>query len=209
MTGGGTRERLDDVRELGNISTGRLAAAVAQNSLRRGHATTLFWPVDRGTPRGLGEENCVRYRTTAELGERLLHPAATPPQVLVHAAAVADYRPVVQSGKVSSDAPSWTVELQRVPKLVDGFRDRFADACIVLFKLESGVDEAELRRRASLAAQRVRARFVFANRVEEVGDRHRGWLWDAVGDGWTAAEGRDAIARCVMDAVECAQEGGP
>src|SRR4051812_40846728 len=102
VTAGGTREPIDAVRYVGNRSSGRIGYALAAAAARRGAAVTGI-AANVALPAPAGVE-LVSVRTAAELlaacEERF--PAA---DVLLMAAAVADYRPAgVHAGKLKKDA---------------------------------------------------------------------------------------------------------
>jgi phosphopantothenoylcysteine decarboxylase / phosphopantothenate---cysteine ligase len=90
VTAGGTREPIDAVRFVGNRSSGRMGFALAEAAAGRG-ATVTVVAANVGLPRAPGIEY-VDVETAAELAEacRERFPAA---DVLLMAAAVADYRP--------------------------------------------------------------------------------------------------------------------
>jgi len=92
VTAGPTCEDLDPVRFLTNRSSGRMGFAVAEAAARRGaHVILISGPVSLETPPGITR---VDVRTTEEMHRAVLMnlERAT---VVVMAAAVADYRPVV------------------------------------------------------------------------------------------------------------------
>ncbi|HEX7126496.1 MAG TPA: bifunctional phosphopantothenoylcysteine decarboxylase/phosphopantothenate--cysteine ligase CoaBC, partial [Thermodesulfobacteriota bacterium] len=91
VTAGPTREPLDPVRVLSNRSSGRMGVAVARAARRRGAAVTLVaGPMEVRPPMGV---EVVRVETAAEMAEAVLGRAEAA-DVVVMAAAVADYRPV-------------------------------------------------------------------------------------------------------------------
>jgi phosphopantothenoylcysteine decarboxylase/phosphopantothenate--cysteine ligase len=100
VTAGPTREPIDEVRFLGNRSSGKMGFAVAQAAAERGARVTLIaGPVALATPPGVAAR--VDVETAAEMADALA--AATPPaDVVVMAAAVADFRPAARiAGKLS------------------------------------------------------------------------------------------------------------
>lgn len=209
ITGGGTREPLDDVRYLGNVSTGRLAIALTARSVERGVEPTLFWPRHLEAPSELATMALRRFETTADLRSALEREIESvgAPDALVHAAAVSDYAPARSEGKVPSGAEEWPIVLRRVPKVVDRFRELCPEAFLVLFKLESRIDADELRRRAVRAGRRVGAQRIFANLLAEVGDDHRGFLLDEEGEVLARPSGREAIAAALIDDLLAALRG--
>ncbi len=90
VTAGGTREPIDAVRVVTNRSSGKQGYAIAAEAARRGAHVVLVTTVDREPPPGVGE--VVRVSTAAEM-EAAVMPRSGDADVIVMAAAVADYRP--------------------------------------------------------------------------------------------------------------------
>ncbi|HET6848020.1 MAG TPA: bifunctional phosphopantothenoylcysteine decarboxylase/phosphopantothenate--cysteine ligase CoaBC [Gaiellales bacterium] len=110
VTAGGTREPLDAVRYLGNRSSGRMGVAVADEAARRGAAVTLVLAAAVASP--TAPVRTVRVETAAELREATLR-EADGADIVVMAAAVADYRPSSPvEGKRTKDRDTWLVELE-------------------------------------------------------------------------------------------------
>jgi phosphopantothenoylcysteine decarboxylase / phosphopantothenate---cysteine ligase len=109
VTAGGTREPLDAVRFLGNRSSGRMGAAVAAEARRRGAEVTLV-ASNLSVPAPVGVD-VVEAPTAEDVArETLAHGDA---DVVVMAAAVADYRPSEPDAeKRPKDGRPWTVTLE-------------------------------------------------------------------------------------------------
>jgi phosphopantothenoylcysteine decarboxylase / phosphopantothenate---cysteine ligase len=109
VTAGGTREPLDSVRFLGNRSSGRMGVALAQEARRRGAEVTLLaanLAVD--APPGV---EVVQAPTAEDVARETL--ARSDADIVVMAAAVADYRPAeARAGKRPKDDDSWQVTLE-------------------------------------------------------------------------------------------------
>ena len=89
VTAGGTREPIDAVRFVGNRSSGRMGAAVAEEARRRGAEVTLIASnLSVDPPTGV---EVVQAPTVADLARETL--ARRDADVVVMTAAVADYRP--------------------------------------------------------------------------------------------------------------------
>lgn len=120
VTAGPTREPLDPVRYLGNRSSGTMGYALAQAALDRGAGVTLVTgPTALTPPWGA---SVVRIETAAELGTAV-DDAVVDADVLVMAAAVADYRPAERSDrKLKKGAgETWpTLVLAQNPDIVGG-----------------------------------------------------------------------------------------
>jgi phosphopantothenoylcysteine decarboxylase/phosphopantothenate--cysteine ligase len=117
VTAGPTREPVDDVRFIGNRSSGKMGAALAAGAVARGATVTLI--AGPGTPPVPGARR-VDFETAAEL-EAALTAAAADADVVVMAAAVADFRPATRaSGKLSRRNGELALTLAPVPDLLAG-----------------------------------------------------------------------------------------
>ena len=109
VTAGGTREPLDAVRFLGNRSSGRMGSALAAEARRRGAQVTLV-ASNLSVPAPVGVD-VVEAPTAEDVARETL--ARGDADVVVMAAAVADYRPVhAEEGKRPKDDEPWTVTLE-------------------------------------------------------------------------------------------------
>ena len=110
VSAGGTREPIDAVRFLGNRSSGRMGVAVAAEARRRGAQVTLL-AANLAVPAPAGVE-VVQAPTAADL-EREATSRAAEADVVVMAAAVADYRPAQPlAGKRAKTGESWELALE-------------------------------------------------------------------------------------------------
>jgi len=116
VTAGGTQEPIDPVRYVGNRSSGKMGYALAQAALDRGAAVTLV-TTPTALPAPVGVER-VDVATAQEMLAAVL--AALPTcDVLVMAAAVADYRPAQAApNKIKKGAVSLDLCLERTPDIL-------------------------------------------------------------------------------------------
>ncbi|EWT02934.1 phosphopantothenoylcysteine decarboxylase [Intrasporangium oryzae NRRL B-24470] len=143
VSAGGTREPLDPVRFLGNRSSGKQGYSIARVAAARGAAVTLVAAnVSLPAPDGV---EVVPVETTLQL-EEAVRDAARDADVVVMAAAPADFRPATVSDskiKKSSETPGLRLELVENPDIVKGLvADRRARSSarpvIVSFAAETG-----------------------------------------------------------------------
>ena len=118
VSAGGTREPLDPVRYLGNRSSGKQGVAIARAAAERGAKVTLVAAtMSVPVPEGI---DVVPVETTLEL-KRAVEEAADGADVVVMAAAPADFRPAsVSDSKIKKSDPDGglTVELVENPDIV-------------------------------------------------------------------------------------------
>lgn len=161
VTLGPTQEPLDEVRFLGNRSSGRMGTEIAAALQRSGcDVTTLAGPCQ---PAGLDSlPGVVRFRTAEELRAELLRrwPGA---DMLVMAAAVADWRPTeVRRGKRRRSDGRLSIELEAVPEILGSLTSR-SDQFVVGFALEPA---GEMLASAHAKLGRKRADCIVANPLE-------------------------------------------
>jgi phosphopantothenoylcysteine decarboxylase/phosphopantothenate--cysteine ligase len=119
VTAGGTVEPIDPVRFVGNRSTGKMGMAVAEAALDRGAAVTLI--LGNTTVEPPARAHLARAETAAEMQAALR--ALTPPEgprfdVLIMAAAVADFRPRSAADHKIGRADGLTLEMDSTPDLL-------------------------------------------------------------------------------------------
>ncbi|MGZ4547366.1 MAG: bifunctional phosphopantothenoylcysteine decarboxylase/phosphopantothenate--cysteine ligase CoaBC, partial [Blastococcus sp.] len=154
ISAGGTREPLDPVRYLGNRSSGKQGWALARVAAARGAEVTLVAAdVDLPAPFGV---RVVPVGSAEELRVAMLAEAASA-DVVVMAAAVADFRPENAAGtklKKGGAAEPTSVPLVRNPDvLAELVTKRAAGQLVVGFAAETGDDEGDVltHARAKLA----------------------------------------------------------
>jgi phosphopantothenoylcysteine decarboxylase / phosphopantothenate---cysteine ligase len=144
VTAGGTREPLDSVRFLGNRSSGRMGVALSEEARRRG-AEVVLLAANLAVPVPHGIETLPTPTAEAMRDAALALPDV---DVLLLAAAVADYRPAAAlAGKRAKDDQGWTVDLEPtddVARLL-GERKR-AEQVLVVFGAEHGEEGRERKR---------------------------------------------------------------
>ncbi|MBE3588953.1 MAG: bifunctional phosphopantothenoylcysteine decarboxylase/phosphopantothenate--cysteine ligase CoaBC [Thermoanaerobacteraceae bacterium] len=116
VTAGGTREPLDPVRYLSNRSSGKMGYALARAAVQRGARVTLVSaPTSLLPPAGV---ELVSVETAREMYRAVIERFAEQ-DVVVKAAAVADYRPVVcAEQKIKKGTDSLILELVRNPDIL-------------------------------------------------------------------------------------------
>jgi phosphopantothenoylcysteine decarboxylase/phosphopantothenate--cysteine ligase len=138
ISAGGTREPLDPVRFLGNSSSGKQGYALATVAAARGARVTLVAAnVELPDP---ANTEVVRVVTTAELRDAV-HKAAQDADVVVMAAAVADFRPTTPAGhkiKKSGAGPAPITLAENADVLAELVAARRPGQLLVGFAAETG-----------------------------------------------------------------------
>jgi phosphopantothenoylcysteine decarboxylase / phosphopantothenate---cysteine ligase len=193
VTAGGTREPIDPVRFIGNRSSGRMGIALAAAAARRGAAVTLIAAnVALPAPPGVRR---LDVETTAEL-EALAREEFAASQVLLMAAAPADFRPVSPADRKLTRDGSLELSLEPTADILGRLgAERSAGQTIVGFAAEYGGDAVG---RAREKLQRKGTDLIVLN---DVSDPEIGFDSSENEVTLVAAEGEIAIPRAAKDEV--------
>lgn len=163
VTAGGTIEPLDPVRYLGNRSTGRMGYAIAQQAANRGAEVVLISaPSALSAPAGV---RIVRVETAREMREAVLREFPDS-DIVIKAAAVADYRPkVVAANKIKKQEGEFTLVLERNPDILYELGQKKTHQLLIGFAAET--TDVETYARKKLAKKNLD--FIVANDVSEEG----------------------------------------
>jgi phosphopantothenoylcysteine decarboxylase / phosphopantothenate---cysteine ligase len=201
VSAGGTREPLDAVRFVGNRSSGRMGVALAEEARRRGAAVTLL-ASNLAVPPPDGVE-VVQAPTAADVEREALSRADA--DVIVMAAAVADYRPALaRDDKRPKDEGAWVVELEPTVDVAQALGARANGSVLVAFGAERG-EEGLIRKRRMLDSKN--ADLVVYNDVgrEDIGfdsDHNEVVLVTRAGERRVERAPKSAVAAEILDEVE-------
>lgn len=213
VTAGGTREPLDPVRFLSNRSSGKQGYALARLAAQRGADVTLI----AGSSVGLADPPAVAVQkigTALEL-DAAVGEAAADADVVVMAAAVADFRPATRAEakikKGSAGEPD-SVPLTRNPDILHGLVGRRRDGglpstrVIVGFAAETGDADGDVLHYARAKLARKGCELLVVNAVGEnrafETDSNDGWLLGADGTETPIEHGsKSLMSSRILDAV--------
>jgi phosphopantothenoylcysteine decarboxylase/phosphopantothenate--cysteine ligase len=215
VTAGGTREPIDPVRFIGNRSSGKQGYAMARVAAQRGADVTLI----AGNTAGLVDPagvDVVHIGSASQLRDAVSKHAPGA-NVLVMAAAVADFRPthvaatkIKKSADASADAP--VIDLTRTDDVLAGTVRARADGqlpnmrAIVGFAAETGDANGDVLFHARSKLKRKGCDLLVVNAVGEGRafevDNNDGWLLGADGNEVALEHGsKTLMASRIVDAI--------
>jgi phosphopantothenoylcysteine decarboxylase/phosphopantothenate--cysteine ligase len=205
VSAGPTYEDIDPVRYVGNRSSGRMGFALAAAARRRGARVTLVVGPTRLDPPAVDET--VRVRSAAEMHEAMMA-AASAADVVIMAAAVADYTPSApSSGKIAKLEGPLTLTLNRTRDILAdlGARRAAATAGPVLVGFAAETDD--LLRKAREKRVRKGVDLIVANDVSQPdrgfdADTNAVTIVSAEGDESISLQSKDRVAAAILDRVE-------
>lgn len=177
ITAGPTWVPIDDVRVISNIATGETGILLAREAEKLGFKVTLFL----GPAKSCHLNDSIRlfrfdYFDELRRGLRKELKARRYDYV-IHSAAVSDFEPDnTFKGKIGSHK-GFIMRLKPLPKIISEIRNFSPESKLVMFKLESGVSDSALIKRARAAQDKVGADLIVANRLKP----YRAFIIDRAG----------------------------
>ena len=163
---GATESSIDPVRVISNKSTGKTGIHISDYLERLGHGVTRI--------SGIVENSEVQSDINARTPQQMMDAvrdvmSKSMPNVWIVPAAVLDFQPANPSmEKMSSSEPPSPIDLEPSPRLIEYIRSSDPDARIISFKLENGIEVAELIARARSHMKRCESDAVVANLLENL-----------------------------------------
>ncbi|HQH26143.1 MAG TPA: phosphopantothenoylcysteine decarboxylase [Oligoflexia bacterium] len=215
ITAGGTREYLDGVRFLGNVSSGETGVAIAEYLAAHGCKITCLCAADIRKPAPQVRMRCFHSFSDLHhiLLEELRHQNFT---AVIHAAAVSDFsidyltvdgerREPGCSGKLSSAAPP-VIHLKSNPKLISQIKS-FAgrtEPLVIGFKLTNTPDNSERAHAVQHLFAQGGIDFVVQNDLAEI-DRLTGLhyckIYDKTGLPVAESQTKEELARALLQII--------
>ena len=183
ITLGATRSPIDDIRFIQNISSGSTGFAIADNLFRHGHDVTCVKGITTvPTPKWL--PLIIEADSPDKMLKELFALSNDDIEAWIHSAAVLDY--VVENsaeGKLASQQGPLDVTLIESPKHILELSKKCEGTVRIGFKLETGIKQKELVRRALAQIEYANMTAVVANRLEDINDssKPRAYLVDKTG----------------------------
>lgn len=164
VTAGPTREEIDPVRFLSNYSSGKMGYAIASAACNRGARVVLVsGPVNLHEPKGVETIQVVNAR---EMHDAVMKVAGQA-DIIIKAAAVADFRPVARGDQKvkKGSAETTTIELQRNPDILAELGQKKGSRVLIGFAAET--EELLKHAREKLASKNLD--MIVANDVTQEG----------------------------------------
>jgi len=134
IIGGATAEPVDDIRILTNLSSGKTAISLVINAFERGADVELWYGyATEPVPSYISYK---RFKTVADLLKLLKNNRIKQFSSIIICAAIANYIPKKQKGKIPSGKEKLSIECVQAPTILETLRSRVPYATIIAFKNE-------------------------------------------------------------------------
>jgi phosphopantothenoylcysteine decarboxylase/phosphopantothenate--cysteine ligase len=164
MTAGPTIEYIDPVRVITNQSTGKTGVLLASELISSGaNVTLVYGPGIEAPPKGA---KIINVKTSKEMYEVIRDELRKKFDVVIMAAAIADYIPVnTNKKKIKSDQKNISISLKRSPKIIDQVKKWQKKVMLVGFKAESNISKKDLIKSAKKKLVESNADMIIANDI--------------------------------------------
>ena len=164
MTAGPTVEYIDPLRVITNQSSGKTGVLLASELISAGSKVTLVYgPGVEKPPKGA---KVIKVHTSKEMYEAVKKQMKKKFDVMIMAAAVADYTPENPSKKkIKSTQNKIKISLKKVPKIIDQIKKFQKNIILVGFKAEVNLSKKDLIRVARKKLQESNADIIIANNI--------------------------------------------
>ena len=164
ITAGPTIEQIDPIRAITNQSSGKTGVSLASELISAGAKVTfVYGPGNEKAPKGAKIINVVSSKEMHSVVKLELKKKF---DIVIMAAAVADYVPIIQSkNKIKSSKSSMNISLKKAPKIIDQIKKYQKNVLLVGFKAETNFTKAQLIKSAQKKLKESEADMIVANDI--------------------------------------------
>jgi phosphopantothenoylcysteine decarboxylase/phosphopantothenate--cysteine ligase len=167
ITAGPTIEQIDPIRAITNQSSGKTGVSLASELISAGAKVTfVYGPGNEKAPKGAKIINVVSSKEMHSVVKLELKKKF---DIVIMAAAVADYVPIIQSkNKIKSSKSSMNISLKKAPKIIDQIKKYQKNVLLVGFKAETNFTKAQLIKSAQKKLKESTADMIIANDIGSI-----------------------------------------
>ncbi len=199
VIGGPTAEPIDDVRVITNRSSGKTAVFLAKNAFYRGADVELWY--------GIGTEPTPSFIKTDffesidDIIELIEKKDVKKFDVIIICAALSDYAPKKQKGKIKSGIEKLEIEFSPTPKIIPKIRKKSPKSKIIGFKVEDKRDN--LIDAAKDLLENNNIEYVVANTISGFsGKGNEIWIIDKKGKSVHKKGNKEELAEYILDSIK-------
>ena len=191
VTCGPTWVPIDDVRVISNVSSGEMGHLIAQAFRQKNAQVTI---IEGPVTHTLADKKIkiIKYRFFDELERALKIELVKKYDIIIHAAAVSDFKVIGASKNKISSAKALTLNLTATPKLIKDIKRLSPESFLVGFKLESNLNLKDIFKTIRPLFTSAGCDLVVANKLA---GGYQGFIVNADGDVLAKAVNKRALAQ--------------
>jgi len=167
MTAGPTIEQIDPIRAITNQSSGKTGVSLASELISAGAKVTfVYGPGREKPPKGA---KIINVLSSKEMHITVKSELKKKFDIVIMAAAVADYVPTIQSKKkIKSSKLIMNISLKKAPKIIDEIKKYQKNVFLVGFKAEANLTKSQLIKSAEKKLRESSADMIIANDIGSI-----------------------------------------
>jgi len=167
MTAGPTIEQIDPIRAITNQSSGKTGVSLASELISAGAKVTfVYGPGREKPPKGA---KIINVLSSKEMHVTVKSELKKKFDIVIMAAAIADYVPTVQSKKkIKSSKSTMNIRLKKAPKIIDEIKKYQKNVFLVGFKAETNLTKSQLIKSAEKKLRESSADMIIANDIGSI-----------------------------------------
>lgn len=198
IIGGSTTEKIDDVRVISNLSSGKTAVWLAKNCFFRNAQVTLWYGQSPEIVPGFIKT--TRYSCNNDILKLIKKTDLKKFDMIFICAAISDYIPKKTKGKISSEKEKIFLELHKAPKIISTLRKQAPKSKIIAFKLEDNTKN--LKKKAFDLLKQNNIDFVVGNIITSLkSDENEIWIINKKGNSYHKKGTKDFLTDYILDII--------
>jgi phosphopantothenoylcysteine decarboxylase/phosphopantothenate--cysteine ligase len=167
MTAGPTIEQIDPIRAITNQSSGKTGVSLALELISAGAKVTfVYGPGREKPPKGA---KIINVLSSKEMHTTVKSELKKKTDIVIMAAAIADYVPTAQSKKkIKSSKSTMNIRLKKAPKIIDEIKKYQKNVFLVGFKAETNLTKSQLIKSAEKKLRDASADMIIANDIGSI-----------------------------------------
>ena len=167
MTAGPTIEQIDPIRAITNQSSGKTGVSLALELISAGAKVTfVYGPGREKPPKGA---KIINVSSSKEMHATVKSELKKKIDIVIMAAAIADYVPTAQSKKkIKSSKSIMNIRLKKAPKIIDEIKKYQKNVFLVGFKAETNLTKSQLIKSAEKKLRDASADMIIANDIGSI-----------------------------------------
>ena len=199
IIGGPTAEKIDDVRIITNLSSGKTAVSLAKNAFFRGADVELWYgPGIESSPNYIKK---ISFESINDIEKLLKKKSLKEFDSIILCAAISDYIPIKHKGKIQSEKEKFLLEMNPAPKIISIIRNKAPQSKIIGFKVEEKKDS--LKEKAMILLRKNNLNFVVANLIYGFNkNENEIWLFDEKGKSIHKKGKKEELSDFILDMIK-------
>jgi phosphopantothenoylcysteine decarboxylase/phosphopantothenate--cysteine ligase len=198
IIGGSSSESIDEIRILSNCSSGKTAITLAKNAFYKGADVELWYGTSKEKPPDYIKT--LKFESILDLFDLMKSYNLKKFNAIIICAALSDYLPIKQKGKIPSGKKKLTVEMAPAPKIIENLRIKAPKSKIIGFKVEES--NKKLKEKSLNLLKKNSLDYVIGNTISGFNkDENEIWIINKMGKTLYKKGNKEILADYILNTV--------